>query len=45
MPIRPENKARYPADGTKARDVLVRPDQLDAVLDRIRSGETPEPGA
>jgi hypothetical protein len=34
-----------PADGTKARDVLVRPDQLDAVLDRIRSGETPEPGA
>ena len=29
-----------PSDGSRARDVLVRPDELDAVLERIRGGET-----
>lgn len=32
-----------PADGSKARDVLVKPDDLDAVKERIVAGEIPGP--
>ena len=39
---RPQPFGRNPSEGSKARDVLVKPDELDGALYLIRNGSAPD---